>query len=398
MKRFKSSQVATSLVIALALLLLAMSSQGAAAASAARRIVAAPSSPCTWSIVPSANPGTNGNYLVATTAVSSNDVWAVGNTASTSGPEQTLIEHWNGTAWNAVTSPNVGTGNNDFASIAAVSTSNVWAVGEYLNSSGIAQTLIEHWNGTSWRVIASPNVGSGGNQLSGIVAVSARNIWAVGYSNYPNASTTLVVHWNGASWSVIPSPNVSGAAQSLLKGVALVSATDIWAVGYYIDTGGTNHTLIENYNGLSWNIASTPDVGTGNSSLYGAALIPNTSTLWAAGIFTGSSGSYQTLVENWNGVGWSAIASPNASTNANLLNSVTAISATDAWAVGNYIDNNGVSQALIENWDGTGWNVTNSPTTGTGDLLIGVTNVPGGSDAWAVGYSNNGQQSLIMFC
>ena len=132
--------------------------------------------------------------------------------------------------------------------------------------------------------------------------------------------------------------------------------------------------------------------------LYSAALIPNTSTLWTAGIFTGSSGIYQTLAENWNGVGWSAIASPNASTNTNLLNSVTAISATDAWVVGNYIDNNGVSQALIENWDGTGWNVTNSPTTGTGDLLIGVTNVPGGSDAWAVGYSNNGQQSLIMFC
>lgn len=394
MKRFGRSMLMT----ALALALLTLVAQGATAAALTPSRHEAPALTCTWSIVASANPGTSANALLAAAAISSTNAWAVGTMTNTGGSQQTLIEQWNGTAWNTVPSPNVGPGNNVLSGIAPVSAGNIWAVGSYLNGSGIAQTLIEHWNGTSWRVVASPNVGSSGNQLRGVVAVSARNIWAVGYSNYPSASTTLVEQWNGRSWSVVASPNVSGAAQSLLTGVALVTSTDIWAVGYSIDASGVNHTLIENDNGLNWNIASTPNVGTGNNSLYGAALVPNTSTLWTAGISTGGNGSYQTLVENWNGVGWSVVASPDASTNTNVLNAVTSISATDAWIVGSYADSNGVSQTLIENWDGTAWNLVSSPGTGTGDALDGVTFVPHSSDAWAVGYSHNSQQSLIEFC
>src|SRR5437867_4096935 len=40
-------------------------------------------------------------------------------------------------------------------------------------------------------------------------------------------------------WSVIGSPNV-GTSSNVLNGVAVVSANDVWAVGYY-----SNATLIE---------------------------------------------------------------------------------------------------------------------------------------------------------
>ena len=40
---------------------------------------------------------------------------------------------------------------------------------------------VEHWNGTSWAIVPSPNMGTGNNHLNGVAAVSASDVWAVGY-------------------------------------------------------------------------------------------------------------------------------------------------------------------------------------------------------------------------
>src|SRR5436305_126985 len=60
--------------------------------------------------------------------------------------------------WSVVPSPNVGSSTNVFQGVAAVSASDVWAVGDFVNSSGNDQTLTEHWNGHKWKVVPSPNV------------------------------------------------------------------------------------------------------------------------------------------------------------------------------------------------------------------------------------------------
>ena len=137
----------------------------------------------------------------------------------------------------------------------------MWAVGYYYNG-GIYQTLVEHWNGTSWSVVSSPNPGTDDNYLSGVAAVSANDVWAVGYyDNGSGASQTLVEHWNGTAWSVVPSPN-AGTSYNYLNGVAAVSASDVWAVGYYGIGGSTNQTLVEHWDGTAWSVVSSPNVGT----------------------------------------------------------------------------------------------------------------------------------------
>jgi hypothetical protein len=66
-------------------------------------------------------------------------VWAAGDHIS-SGPDHTLIEHWNGTKWSVMSSPNKGTGDNYFFAVTAVPSSKLaWAAG-----SGSNKTLIEH--------------------------------------------------------------------------------------------------------------------------------------------------------------------------------------------------------------------------------------------------------------
>src|SRR5579872_883691 len=102
----------------------------------------------TWKIVPSPGKG----VLQGTAAISANDVWAVGSQSF-----NTLIEHWNGTAWKIVASPNQGS-NDNLMSVSAVSTSDVWTVGwQYFPKTGAYAPLIEHWDGSKWSLVSSPN-------------------------------------------------------------------------------------------------------------------------------------------------------------------------------------------------------------------------------------------------
>ena len=189
-----------------------------------------------WHVVSSPNPG-NYNSLDGVAAVSATDVWAVGNYFNPGGNNLALIEHWDGTSWSVVS--NSSPAESQLLGVTAVSATDVWAVGDY--GLGTGGTLIEHWDGTSWSVVASPS--PTGSELYGVAAVSATDVWAVGvyYDSNSGNKLTLIEQWDGTSWQMIPSPNRNGI-DNLLQGVAAVSATDVWAVGSY-----GNNTLIEQY-------------------------------------------------------------------------------------------------------------------------------------------------------
>src|SRR5436190_722271 len=72
-------------------------------------------------------------------------------------------------------------------------------------------------------------------------------------------------------WSVVSSPNV-GINHNLLDGVAVVSANDVWAVGFYVN-GSIEQTLVEHWDGGSWSVVSSPNVGTFANVLYGVAAV-----------------------------------------------------------------------------------------------------------------------------
>ena len=98
-------------------------------------------------------------------------------------------------------------------------------------------------NAYTWMMVPSPNPGAGANQLSGIAALSSRDIWAVGdWGALNSGGSTLTEHWNGLQWSVVPSAQ-SGVV-NVLVGVAGDASSDVWAVGYYYPSGVAN-TFIE---------------------------------------------------------------------------------------------------------------------------------------------------------
>jgi hypothetical protein len=165
--------------------------------------------------------------------------------------------------------------------------------------------------------------------------------------------------------------------------------SDAWTVGNYEPSGTTPiQTLIEHWNGFKWEIVGSPSPSTSENYLHGVTVI-TPDNAWAVGrYFNQHSVLYQTLVEHWNGGHWSVVTSPNANSTDSGLNSVAALSASDIWAVGDYLTNgdNGVYQTLIEHWDGKQWSIAPSPNDGTSNnFLYGVTRVPGTQQMWAVG-------------
>jgi hypothetical protein len=184
--------------------------------------------------------------------------------------------------------------------VAVLSSTNAWAVGSYFN--GVAdRTLIVHWNGSVRKVVASPNVGgpSRENFLTGVAAMSGHNIWAVGSHDNGTADRTLIMHWNGSVWRIAASSNRGGpASENILTGVAAASASDVWAVGKYYDGAGFQ-TLIEHWNGTSWAVASPNPGGHENNNVLNGVTALSTSNAWAVGYYDSAAIPAQTLALHW---------------------------------------------------------------------------------------------------
>jgi len=240
-----------------------------------------------WLQSPSPNPG-NFTQLTGVRAVSANDAWAVG-TATTDHVTQTLILHWDGKTWTQTPSPSPG-GGSDLTGVTATSATDAWAVGDYSSDSQSSSllTLILHWDGTSWKQVSSPSPGPLDlTQLTSVDATSPTDAWAVGFFPDGTANRTLILHWDGASWTQVSSPNP--ADDDRLDGVAASSAGSAVAVGTGQAQHGLSTTLAMRWDGTAWKQAPSiqKDPGSGNF-LLGVATISPTEA-WAVG-FSGPSG------------------------------------------------------------------------------------------------------------
>jgi hypothetical protein len=323
--------------------------------------------------------------LLGVSALSASSAWAVGSTGAA-----TLILHWNGTAWAKVTAPSPGHLGR-LTAVSALSPSNAWAVGSYETSSGGNKTLILHWNGTSWVQVASPSPEViDGSFLLGVSAVSSSDAWAAGwyYLTGGESSNTLILHWNGTSWTRVPSPNPVHLGFNALNGVSGRSAADAWAVGS-TDTG----TLILHWNGTGWTRVASPG-RISQDALNGVSAL-SASDAWSAGNLTTGA-----LVSHWNGTAWTQVPSNGPGTSAGVLNSVSARTHSDAWAAGYFSTGSGGTKNLVLHWNGTNWTEVTSPSPGgaAGSALSGVDAVSA-SSVWAVGSTSpfgTGGKTLIL--
>jgi hypothetical protein len=337
-------------------------------------------------------PATGNNVsLNGVSARTATDAWAVGQqfVAAGQAPAPPVTYHWNGTAWSPVATPALGV-NSALLAVSASSATDAWAVGFEVLRPRQHQTLLEHWNGMAWSVDTADSVSGSVVQLSGVADLSTANAYAVGIG----AAGSLLEHWNGTNWSpvALPDPGFrAGSGQS----ISASSASDVWVVG---TTSGasTGQPLAEalHFNGSTWAVVPMAQPGTNTPTIAAVtAIAPGNA--WAVGEDIGATSAVggSTLTEHWNGSSWSVVPSPTPGADPGLTG-VAARSASDVFAVGTGLPsvNGGPEQALILRWNGSGWT---DDTGGTiaGSLAAAAT-FPGSAREWAVGFS--GGQGLAL--
>jgi len=268
----------------------------------------------TWSKVPvPLAPGMPQAELTGTDDLSSTNAWAVGDSESSDGTvRRTLIEHWNGTAWQVVPSPNPETGSgatDELTAISGTGPDDLWAVGWFFNGSNIIALLFEHWNGSTWSFVPPPTE-SGTQFGEAVTAITPDDVWAVGETD---SQTTVSAHWNGTRWALVPTPTLqSKDSLDFLTGVTATGPDDVWASGY---EGNVNDNLFSqpymlHWNGTSWKLVTVPDRGTEGSLLLGTTALSATD-VWSVGITDQSDGGLLSLTEHYNGTTWSVAPSPD---------------------------------------------------------------------------------------
>jgi hypothetical protein len=334
------------------------------------------------------------------------DGWAVGVACvpdCSSGREDTLIVHWNGSRWSRQASPDLSPLEGLF-SVSAVSAADAWAAGGYFTDSGAFRTLILHWNGAAWSRVTSPDPSPdheyGQNVISQVTATSARNAWAVGYYCFRRCQAdgevdrTMILHWNGVRWTSVASPD-PGKGYSVLTGVTAVSAASAWAVGSYAVGSSAMRPLVLHWNGIRWtpSMMAQPRRGSRYRLLTGVTAA-SASNAWAAGYSCTAKCSTQpnasqadrTLVLHWNGSRWSPVPTPDPGARYDILNAISAASAASAWAVGDFATSTGEIAPLILRWNGHAWTQSPAPR-GRADASLFSASDSHAPPAWAVGYS-----------
>jgi hypothetical protein len=372
----------------LALLLLLVSSLAANAQNVPNRFDPLAPASSIWTFEKTPNIGQN-NILLALSADSPSDIWSVGDLVSL---------NFNGSTWKAF--PMVNFGNTSMHGVSAISSTNVWAVGE--DFEGSSTSVIQNFDGAKWSVVSSPHF-TKGDALNGVQAISSTDIFAVGSSSTdsPDTVSPLIEHFDGNQWSAVTTPPVSTGAS--LNQIAIISSTDMWAVGQMgvLDGQQPTQPFAMHFDGTQWSIVTVPAPANSFFNTLASVTAIASNDVWAVGSTTNNTATV-TLTEHWDGNTWKTMPSPNAGREGNIqgenqLLGVSAISTSDVWACGFFVDvpQGSTLHFLVEHWNGKRWSLSATPATGTGfDSSHAVLAFPTG-DVFVAGSAIKGNSQLI---
>ena len=228
--------------------------------------------------------------------------------------------------------------------------------------------------GSRWRVafVASTNFSA----FTGIAALSARDVWAVGINQPPGPfadQTAIIRRWNGRSWKGVSLP--ATYKRAYLFTVAGSSPSNVWVLGQWRNGKGLDgHLFALRWDGRRW---SRIGWWVGYDQVTAAVVLSRTD-VW---MFASSPWHY-------NGHGWKMYKLPFG------LFQASAISANDVWAVG--VDDASFAPVLARWHDGR-WVSEPVPSLGSRASfadLVALTD----RDIWIVGDtgSSTGPRALSL--
>lgn len=273
-----------------------------------------------WSAVSTPNASSLNNGL-NDLAMRAGGGWAVGyalhpGVPGGRGPAyQPLVLRWDGAGWARQSVPSPDTTTDAILSgIVGLSSTEAWGVGYRTATNGVRRSLIYHEASGVWSQTASPNDGAlnvEDNVLLAVAGSTSTGQWAVGYRQSSTGYRPLILRhtgtggWTSVSGSQqVPSP---GRVDTVLTGVAVRSAVDVWAVGY-LDHGAGHQPLAMHFDGVAWTASTLPGIGPLRD-----VKVSGTSDVWAVGTaYSVVEHRLVTLMLRFDGSSWSTAVSANA--------------------------------------------------------------------------------------
>jgi hypothetical protein len=268
--------------------------------------------------------------------------------------------------------------------IAARAADNVWTV-----NGGNAL----HFDGTSWSKHALAMVQEF-QTMYGPAVITANDVWSVGF--YPRGgglTAELVEHWDGTRWSVAQDLSLIGKQvhgetvnTEFLTSVTALSSNDVWAAGW-IAVDNAALPFVEHFDGKEWSlVANITNAGSG--FLQGIAVVSD-SDVWAVGVIPQDGITGQSEAFHFDGKKWRQVNIPQVR-GVSRFNAVAAISSDDVWAVGYSQDSRGNNDlTLTEHWNGKKWLVVPSPNPANAPFASNFLNAVAAvssEDVWTAGY------------
>lgn len=241
----------------------------------------------------------------------------------------------------------------------------------------------------TWHSIITAEGGGAGSGLHSIAVISPTDVWAVGSKStllgpliLSNQEEPLFLHWDGKVWQ--PNNNIILDAKKdiQLNSLAGSSSDNVWAVGSY-SSGAMEQAILIHWDGTNWSEVSSPNVGSYSSGLNSITMV-SSNDAWAVGYYRDSSLNYHPLTLHWNGHDWAVIPAVTPVNKEALLHGVAAMTRDEVWAVGSTSDSSGQTAPLVLHWIGNEWKVMKLPSDIVGVSLNAVT-VLSPTNVWAVG-------------
>ncbi len=312
-----------------------------------------------------------------------------------------LAEGWNGTKWSAQAVPSpagaIGAG---FSGLSCATPATCIAAGSYGNGSGATVLLAEAWNGTKWRIQATPSpAGSTGSEFLAVSCSAAAACTAAGAttistpagaSGGSSMTVSLAERWNGTNWRIQVTPNPGRSVGGGLAAVSCSAATACTAAGSYDTTSHLARATAAAWGGRSWHQQATPSPAgaSASSGLVGVSCASARACI-AAGFGTGTTGDNTTLTERWDGTRWRIQPSPEpAGALSASLTGVSCSAPSVCTAVGEYFSPGQRDLALVERWSGGQWRLQpfpRRPASAQGTELSGVS-CPAADSCFASGW------------
>jgi hypothetical protein len=225
-----------------------------------------------------------------------------------------------------------------------------WAIGVQGGSGNTTLSQALHWNGKTWRHVKMPSPGGTGpnakTELAAVRCATASNCWAVGYYVKGGATLNAMLHWNGHKWTAMATPEPAGSgktSQNELTDVTCISVRSCWAVGYFGKVGASRLDLVLHWNGTKWSRVRVPEPGgTTNVSVntLNNVRCPTSSRCLAVGSYSPGTGTHKTFNQalSWAGKSWTVqhVPSPGSGTAHNdaTLFGLGCGARSSCWAVG----------------------------------------------------------------